>query len=105
MLNRHIKSSHQKVQEKPILEMKARFSCNMCNYKTTSETVLKQHFKLNHEKKTNVKSSKRKTCNVCNKQFNKETTLANHLKNDHRVATSLEGQSSIENRIQNKNTN
>lgn len=64
--------SHKEDQSK---EMRTRLTCDICNYKTTSETVLKQHKQLNHLKKMNVKNSKRKVCAICSKQFNKEETL------------------------------
>ena len=85
--------------------MRARLSCNICSYKTTSDSVLKQHIKLNHENKSTkpTKSTKRKTCNMCNKQFNKDTTLTKHMKNDHKIATRMEGQSVIQNLNQNQN--
>ena len=97
--------SHQQAQEKSFLEMRARLSCNICSYKTTSDSVLKQHIKLNHENKSTkpTKSTNRKICNMCNKQFNKDTTLTKHMKNDHKIATRMEGQSVIQNLNQNQN--
>ena len=66
-------------------EMRTRLTCDICNYKTTSLTVLRQHKQLNHEKK--IKNSKRKVCEGCSKQFNKEETLTVHMKKCHDLKT------------------
>ena len=79
MLEKHLITNHK--SESQIKEMRTRLTCDICEYKTTSETVLKQHKKLNHEKKN--KSTKRKVCRFCEKQFNKEETLNKHLKTEH----------------------
>ena len=100
LLNRHMKSQHQQNHEELSKEMRARFTCEKCDYKTTSKTVLKQHIELNHEQKRN-KSSKRKVCNVCDKQFNKEATYINHMKNLHKINIWMEGQNQKQNQIQN----
>ena len=42
-------------------EMRTKLTCDICNYKTTSETVLRQQKQLNHEKKINIKNSKCKS--------------------------------------------
>ena len=60
--------------------MRTRLVCDTCNYKTISETVLRQHKQLNHDKKHNLKKSKRKVCEGCSKKFNKAETLTTHMK-------------------------
>ena len=87
-------SVHDKTQ---VIEMRSRHACDICNFKSTSETVLRQHIRLNHEnkKKSNPgKTSKRKECNICGKQFNKDTTLEKHMKKEHGNPTRMEGQGS-----------
>ena len=69
--------------EDQVKEMSTRLTCNVCDYRTTSETVLNRHKQLNHEKKTNLKDSKRKFCKFCNKKFNKEETLTKHISKCH----------------------
>ena len=81
MLKRHIENCHEDQQTQ---EMRIRFACDICGFKTTSKVVLKTHTEMNHEQKENKKIvSKRKICNICNKKFNKESTFKNHMKNEH----------------------
>ena len=84
MLEKHTITHHK--PESHIKEMRTRLTCDICEYKTTSETVLKQHKRLNHEKKS--KSTKRKVCILCDKQFNKEETLNKHMKSEHNTRAS-----------------
>ena len=73
--------------EDQIKEMRTRLTCDTCSYKTTSETVLRQHKQLNHEKKITGKPLKRKVCEGCSKQFNKTETLTVHMKKCHDLKT------------------
>ena len=63
--------------------MRKRFTCDKCDYKTTSKTVLTQHIKCTHEDK-GKNSSKRKECHLCGKRFNKTTTFNTHMQNIHK---------------------
>ena len=78
------------------MEIRPRFNCNQCGFKTTSDIVLKQHVNLNHTKngcsktdnnKKKIVVSKRKKCEYCEKQFNKEETYKKHMKTSHKVTT------------------
>ena len=77
VLIQHMSDQHSQIMEDSIKEMRVRFACDICQYRTTSEAVLQQHKILNHERKRN---SKRKICEHCNKQFNKDETLKKHMK-------------------------
>ena len=68
--------------------MRIRYSCDMCNFKTTSDTALKLHISVNHAqiKKT---ITKRKSCEICNKKFNKDNTYNQHMNNVHKGNMSI----------------
>ena len=72
--------------------MRIRFSCDKCDFKTTSETMLVLHKSSNHQTNKLQKPTKRKSCEVCDKKFNKESTLKNHMWNEHRQSELREGQ-------------
>ena len=81
-LKKHTESLHQ-IENKEI-EMRPRFACNLCCFKTRFDVVLKQHTNINHNNKNgcskvhnNKKKTivpKRKKCDYCQIQFNKEET-------------------------------
>ena len=62
-------------------DMRKRFTCEQCDYKSTSEDAMKTHIKLMHQKiQTTQKknNSKRINCEQCDKRFNKQETYNNH---------------------------
>ena len=69
-------------------EMRSRYSCDNCGFKTTSETVLKLHKSTNHEtnKQTQQIRTKRKQCEHCDKKFNKDSTLNEHKQKIHKLS-------------------
>ena len=80
--------------------MRFRFSCEKCDYKTTSETNLKLHISGNHqpnlESKQKQKIRKRKSCDICDAKFNKESTFITHMKKVHKQEKLEEGGQSKE---------
>ena len=80
-LDKHVSMMHNEDEDK---EMRTRYTCNICCFKTTSKSVLDKHIKINHENKQK-KSSKRKAFDICNKKFNKESTRKIHMKTIHRI--------------------
>ena len=65
--------------------MRDRYKCDECGFKTTSDYVLKRHTQVSHESKNKDKDikSKRKICNECGKRFNKESTYRTHVRTMH----------------------
>ena len=68
--------------------MRIRFTCDTCDYKTTSKTMLILHKSSNHQ----TKATKWKSCDICDKKFNKESTFKSHMKKEHRQSQIMEGQ-------------
>ena len=64
-------------------EMRERFTCEICKFRTTSEIVMKKHTKINHGEKSN-RILKRKICGICQMKFNKENTFMMHMKTVHK---------------------
>ena len=67
-------------------------TCDTCDYKTTSETMLILHKSGNHKTNEKQKTTKRKSCDICDKKFNKESTFKSHMKKEHRQSQIMEGQ-------------
>ena len=66
------------VDNQESLEIRKRFNCDNCDFKTTSKTALTKHMSSKHKPKEN-KISKRKVCEICMKRFNKESTYENKM--------------------------
>ena len=86
-LNKHKENVHDQIEKD--IEMRPRYNCENCHFKTTSEYSLQKHVN-DCQKKITTKmpkstSSKRKACENCGKQFNKEHTLKKHLKTVHKI--------------------
>ena len=71
------------LHNKQTQEMRKRFICDKCEYKTTSKTALEIHMESKHLQKQN-KTPKRKICNICDKKFNKENTFNDHMRKYHK---------------------
>ena len=61
------------------LNIRERKTCKECNYKTTSECVMKRHIELKHKTRKAVTTSKRRTCDICSKKFKKDFTFKTHM--------------------------
>ena len=68
MLKRHVQNVHIDLEEQHSQEMWTRYTCDKCNFKTTSEIVLNTHTKTNHEQKMEI-------CDICGKRFIKEVNM------------------------------
>ena len=92
MLQNHIKNIHENMQNdvdnQESLEIRKRFNCDNCDFKTTSKTALTKHMSSKHKPKEN-KISKRKVCEICMKKFNKESTYNNHMQKQHKEGRSI----------------
>ena len=74
-IHNHIKNNAEKhigtVHVKPIgqqsQEMRVRYACDKCNFKSTSKESLNTHNKSHHKAKAGT--SKRKECVLCGKIF------------------------------------
>ena len=56
LLIQHMSDKHSQIIEDSSKEMRVRFECDICQYRTTSETVLQHHKTLNDEKKLKTKN-------------------------------------------------
>ena len=65
------------------MNMRERFNCDACGFKTTSDYVLSKHKQVVHETKVKASVLKRKSCNECGKRFNKISTFSTHMRKIH----------------------
>ena len=81
--------------QKTSLNMRQRFSCKICVFKTTNENLLKEHMKNSHKNETEKQNktiskeikaikSGRIYCEFCEKKFNKIETFNKHMKTYHK---------------------
>ena len=68
------------------------FTCEKCNFKSGSETLVKRHNQKEHRTVTITKTyiSKRLNCEYCSKKFNKMTTFQKHMEKVHDEINSKE---------------
>ena len=99
MLKRHKQSHHQPEShntevtippqddegDNVNMNMRERFNCDACGFKTTSDYVLSKHKQVVHETKVKASVSKRKSCDECGKKFNKMSTFSTHMRKIHGV--------------------
>ena len=80
ILNNQIETVHKEQQNQ---EMRKCFTCEKCDYKTTSKTVLTIHTESKHANKE-MNGAIRKICSICGKKFNNMTTFNTHMKRCHK---------------------
>ena len=69
------------------VQVRQRKLCEDCDFKTTSECVLKKHIEINHtdnNKKKKSKPSTRLHCDSCEKYFYKKDKLSEHRRTMHK---------------------
>ena len=60
------------------------FSCEKCNFKSGSATLVQRHYKKEHDTLSTTKTKtyipKRLNCEYCHQKFNKTSTFQKHMK-------------------------
>ena len=82
----HIETAHKEGPVESQRTMRERLTCDHCGFKSTSDYVLKEHKRINHNVKNNEENktkTKRRQCEVCGQKFNKDSTLNKHMRSIH----------------------
>ena len=87
-MTRHVERVHKEGPVETQRTMRERLSCDVCGFRSTSDYVLKEHKRFNHQMKNNdgninPRKTGRRQCDVCGQKFNKDNTLNKHMRTIH----------------------